>query len=530
MPLGRVWIDEYTFSAGSLSSGGTLAQSFHLPYDTGDQVAVSCDNSNVCTRGTLNGLYSAAGSFNTLTGRTQFLDMDTAVVNMNAKILTLPWEKTHNWGQLTLSQDKCAVTIAGLDTGIRGKTGSLSSLISPGFDVSVARIGGKGWKNFNAAVPTASAYDHWLPTGSAIVISDLMSVNYYFQVATTLAATSVAKIPTSAALSGYLTPSKNYFSRVYVSTSETGSSGTCTSSSCTFSSGATSSLYGRCWYPFTTTYTAPTHTPIVQGAAGWDCGGHVSFEAVDPFNTGGTGGQCFLSTSDSASTSGRLLQVRKAASNAIFSWPSGSSTASNLYYNPSARISDYGNNYAPATISVGTASTAGNLANCAGALGTTSLAFAAASYVFWAETGASGGAAVLRSEYTTGFVGGVSLWAGSAAVSSFLAGTSVVAPSNDVVGVAYNPATVILFAATYGELYATSTPLASSGIVWYRLASASALTDTLGAARANNFRGVSLSPKNCAASSPQLPFRQLLEGRNSTAAVAAVGDEAPLIL
>jgi hypothetical protein len=223
-------------------------------------------------------------------------------------------------------------------------------------------------------------------------------------------------------------------------------------------------------------------------------------------------------------------QVRKAASNAIFSWPSGSSTASNLYYNPSARISDYGNNYAPATISVGTASTAGNLANCAGALGTTSLAFAAASYVFWAETGASGGAAVLRSEYTTGFGGGVSLWAGSAAVSSFLAGTSVVAPSNDVVGVAYNPATVILFAATYGELYATSTPLASSGIVWYRLASASALTDTLGAARANNFRGVSLSPKNCAASSPQLPFRQLLEGRNSTAAVAAVGDEAPLIL
>ncbi len=193
------------------------------------------------------------------------------------------------------------------------------------------------------------------------------------------------------------------------------------------------------------------------------------------------------------------------------------------------RTSDYGGSYVPSTINTGSSPTPAGLANCAGAIGgtgTTPYVLQATSYVFWAATGATGGAAVMRDSYTTGFGAGQALWVGGG-ISSFMAGTSVIdpPPSNNVVGVAYNPITPILFAATYGELYATTTPLATSNIVWYRLTSAAALTGS----RANNFRGLAMAPKQCLAPAPSLPFRQLLEKGNSTA--AAGGEKAlPLFL
>ena len=192
------------------------------------------------------------------------------------------------------------------------------------------------------------------------------------------------------------------------------------------------------------------------------------------------------------------------------------------------RLTDYyGGSYFPSSINTGSSSTPAKLANCAGAIGgtgTTPYVLQATSYVFWAETGATLGAAVMRDSYTTNFGAGQALWRGSA-ISTFMAGGSVVVPSLDVVGVAYNPITPILFAATYGELYATTTPLATSNIVWYRLTSAAALPGS----RANNFRGLAMAPKQCLVSAPSLPFRQLLEKGNSTA--AAGGEKAlPLFL
>jgi hypothetical protein len=230
--------------------------------------------------------------------------MDVPIVNMNSDILTLPWETTRNWGQLTLSQDKCAVTIAGLNTGIRSKTGALSGLsYTTPYSVSVARIGGNGWKNYNANTPSSAAYDHWMPTGSGMLVSDSAGTVVSFASATTLSVSSVAKIPTSAALSGYMTPSKNYYSRVYVATSEVAASAcvNATSTGCTVpATGPTSSLYGRCWYPRVNS----------AGAAGGVCGSTVAFETVDPYNTNGTGGMCYLSTSNATSVNSLFLQVR----------------------------------------------------------------------------------------------------------------------------------------------------------------------------------------------------------------------------
>jgi hypothetical protein len=259
----------------------------------------------MCTRGSFNKDYASLATFATqISTSSQFIDMDVPIVNMDTDILTLPWETTYNWGQLTLSQDKCAVTIAGIDTGIRSKTGALSGLdYTTPYSVSVARIGGNGWKNFKAAYPTAEAYDHWMPTGSGMLISDIAGAVISFSSATTLSVSSVEMIPTSAALSGYMTPSKNYYSRVYVATSEVANSACATADTtgCTvFSTGLTSSLYGRCWYP----------RDAAAGAAGGVCGSTAAFETVDPYNTDGTGGMCYLSTSDATSVNSLFLQVR----------------------------------------------------------------------------------------------------------------------------------------------------------------------------------------------------------------------------
>ena len=193
------------------------------------------------------------------------------------------------------------------------------------------------------------------------------------------------------------------------------------------------------------------------------------------------------------------------------------------------RVTDYYSGlYSPSAIGTGSSSTPAMLANCAGAIGGTGTipyVFQATSYVCWAETGATGGAAVMRDSYTTGFGAGQALWRGSS-ISTFMVGGSVVTPSFDVVGVAYNPITPILFAATYGELYATTSPLANSAIVWYRLTSAATLTGS----RANNFRGLAMAPKQCLAPAPSLPFRQLLEKGNSTAAAAGGEKALPLFL
>jgi hypothetical protein len=158
-------------------------------------------------------------------------------------------------------------------------------------------------------------------------------------------------------------------------------------------------------------------------------------------------------------------------------------------------------------------------------LGSTAYTLTSTSYVFWAETGAASGGAVSRSTYTTSFGSSTPLWSGSGA--SFLNGAAAVTPSNDVVGVAYYSASTLLFAATYSELYATSGAITSSAssITWYRMAGASSLTFTTGLSRVNSFRGVAFAPKTCTAGSPVLPFRQLLEGSNSTA-----GALPPLIL
>jgi hypothetical protein len=108
------------------------------------------------------------------------------------------------------------------------------------------------------------------------------------------------------------------------------------------------------------------------------------------------------------------------------------------------RLTDYyGGSYSPSSINTGSSTTPAKLANCAGAIGgtgTTPYVLQATSYVFWAETGATLGAAVMRDSYTTNFGAGQALWRGSA-ISTFMAGGSVVVPSFDVVGVAYNPIT-----------------------------------------------------------------------------------------
>jgi len=512
----------------------------------------------VCSRG---GTFSQNNpyrdDFFVKTQATQFVDTDSDVTNMHTKILTLPWETTNggtyfNWGQLTLSQDKCAVTIAGLDTPISGKTGGIASLsFGGGYVVSVARVGGRGWKNY--------VFDHWMPTDSGMVFSSMATTSYTFQGAASLSASSLSKIPTSAALSGYITGGTNFFSRVYVSTSETAGSTCNTPGGCTMSSGATSSLYGRCWYPmmvetdesFAATFTGaisgttltvsgltctnggscnalgvgvyvlgygvaantiiqsgahPTWTVSITqtvsarkmmgatlmqpGGSGGACGSHSNFEAVDPFNTDGTAGQCYISTSQWTDVLSRYAQVRKASTNALFQWPSTAVSQANtgdLTFNPSVRIANYGaNSYFPSTMGTGASATsASKLANCAGSMGGATNTLGSGTFVYWAETGEASGAAVVRSAYSgSSFSAGVPMWRGSA-IASFMAGATTLtgaSVSNDVVGVAhYGSASgvagaTILFAATTDALYATSTPTASAGIVWFRLTSSPTLS------------------------------------------------------
>jgi len=179
------------------------------------------------------------------------------------------------------------------------------------------------------------------------------------------------------------------------------------------------------------------------------------FVTVDPGNTDGTTGFCYVGPSSSSEL--RLLSVRPKQYGAIYGWPQGPNNNVDTTYTPSLATGDYsvlGASYMPTSISI-TANNAGakeyggasykipaNLRNCAGRTASASVAFDTQSSVFWVEFKAPDGFAVARSDYTSSFSQPYPVWKQGATVNTIagVAQTETYPPlslDNDIVGVTY---------------------------------------------------------------------------------------------
>jgi len=252
------------------------------------------------------------------------------------------------------------------------------------------------------------------------------------------------------------------------------------------------------------------------------------FVTLDPGNTDGTSGFCFVGPASNADL--HLLQVRsKSSGGSIFDWPITQSTnTDNGAYSPSLVTTEYEEgSYKMSPLSssstVGAANTGvgSNLRNCAGKtppLATSTDLQTTGASVVWAEFGAPNGYAVQRSDNTGSYGVNIPIW-GQGATANTLPGFTLPGPvDNAIVGVTFyqydnSPTSLakqdVLYASSTIALYASLNAFASTGsATWYIIAAIgkgeSMPLGTVGGQAVygstyldSEYRGVAYAPKAC---------------------------------
>lgn len=489
--LGRVWIDEYSWNATSapvLGRGATTrVQSMYFPYQSKDKSTVVWQEVNLLT--------------NTFTLSTQVLTLPIDDTNINSRIA----------GQLTLSQDQCAFSIAGFNVGMDeiGTTPlwdgsgavnpSVTAYAASGYPMSIARQSRKGWRDAPKTWYT-NTFVHWLPYGSVQVrlvdtAGNTVTRNYW---SVQQNITKREEIPRGVVLTSQLEVA--YGGRVYYF-----NGAAAPALSTDFALGAT---FGRCFYG--------QRTDVLDASdPEFSCTYSSGFVTVDPTNADGSQGFCYVGTQGSSTQ--RLLQVRRTLIGSVFSWPESRRSADpEKTYTPSLlnipayvfpTTTAYSKTpatvgsvtwpeYWPKSISIladgaetnmnaGVAYTGNpaNLRNCAGRIDRDPPVAENPSWIWWAEATAGDGYAVAASLFGAwGFFrkpvpiwqGGVFPDMGGGQTQTVPAGTQtgwvdvfqVGSPNyqsvvdNNVIGVTFNAEFARLFAATPTALYATANPRA----------------------------------------------------------------------
>jgi hypothetical protein len=366
LALGRVWIDEYSFDSATMAA--THVRSFHFPYRAQDltvangALSLSTTPTTLGYTPTLNVGPTAKGVFDQL----QFQDQLLSVSNMHDQVLTLPWDDSiagyNALGQISISSDRCAVSIGGLGVPIEDvkcaisgacttsdlftgtfsggtaaavATGGRSALSygSSGYPVSMARFTFVGWDQ--------DKYAHWLPfttgtisssvastpttldtlitykfptsgaeaecgtgaptsvTGYASVVAPLNNCDYYKPNA--VRATNLAQVPRAVAL-GYSGYKLTHATATYID-GRTDTTGQISSNT-----GTAGGMWSRCWSGQTF-----SRNSAMQVIGQTSLCPYQDFKAVDPGNAAGNMGLCQIGSS---SGDLHMLEVRRAASHA----------------------------------------------------------------------------------------------------------------------------------------------------------------------------------------------------------------------
>jgi len=242
-----------------------------------------------------------------------------------------------------------------------------------GYPISVARIGGLGWKDA-PNTHYSEYYSHWMPTkmfwepdtvtpgmismydapvnstskdreSAALNIDTKQEGKYY--VAFPKSSTYSIKDRVYYRSGEFLVKSWEQVPRAVAYTTVKNSVTSLHMNQVYFSTGLKSSsstrmggaVLGRCWYGMPG--TASTYSGA-QLTTQQNCS--ETFTVVDPGNTDGSNGLCYVG--GATATDLRLLQVRPRVNGAIYSWPESVSTSSvDLSYTPSL----IKNNYLPTT-------------------------------------------------------------------------------------------------------------------------------------------------------------------------------------
>jgi len=561
LPLGRVWIDEYSFNPTSKTA--THVQSFHFPHRAQDLNVVTNALSTASIATVAGSPRNTGGAVSTLKiDQTQFLDVSVNINNMYKQVLTLPWDDAVNeynvLGQITLSADRCSVAIGGLGVPIEDVTcagtspcatttlfsgfasgsaaatspGPVSGLdYSSGYPVSMARISSRGWNQ--------DAYSHWLPFTTGTMSSStpsnantLITLKYFpstvcgtniggtgglstsascdYYKPDAVRATNLAQVPRAVAI-GSSQPKLAYSTTTYID-GRTDSTGQTISNT-----GNNGGMWSRCWSG--QLYARNTATTLIGSPS--TCA-FPGFKAVDPGNDRGSMGICQIGSS---SGDLHLLQVRASDASAIFTHPSNGQT-----FVPELLPSAYGT-YWPSALgvgSIGTATSTGGtsqtstLRGCAGFTPDGSPAIASGTFLFWVDRGASNGYALQRSSYTSSWAAAVPVWPNAAHSNSNLYVSGALVPSGSLasslanfVAAATMDANAQLFVVTGGvggTVYASTNPRAdvsATPISFYQLIVLGVDTAATWQFANSVYRGVSMAPSSCVISNND--FRRSLE-------------------